>query len=81
MNCLVLLQELLWQYLTKKGSVEKLIPKRTHPTCFPTERNQASKTEHTSDDLRTGLFQYIQDAGKKKIIALMGFFLSFFIIK
>ncbi|TRZ13124.1 hypothetical protein HGM15179_013988, partial [Zosterops borbonicus] len=67
LNCLVLLQELLWQYLTEKGSVETLIPERTYPTCFSAERNQASKTEHTSDDLRTGLFQYIQDAEAQKL--------------
>uniref|UniRef100_A0A8C3UEX9 Vacuolar protein sorting 13 homolog B n=1 Tax=Catharus ustulatus TaxID=91951 RepID=A0A8C3UEX9_CATUS len=67
LNCLVLLQELLWQYLTKKGSVETLVPERTNPTCFSAERNQASKTEHTSDDLRTGLFQYIQDAEAQKL--------------
>uniref|UniRef100_A0A8C5T3A0 Vacuolar protein sorting 13 homolog B n=1 Tax=Malurus cyaneus samueli TaxID=2593467 RepID=A0A8C5T3A0_9PASS len=67
LNCLVLLQELLWQYLTTKGSVETLIPEHTHPTCFSAERNQASKTEHTSDDLRTGLFQYIQDAEAQKL--------------
>ncbi|XP_074741394.1 intermembrane lipid transfer protein VPS13B isoform X5 [Strix uralensis] len=67
LNCLVLLQELLWQYLTAKGSVEMLISKHTHPTCFSTERNQASKTEHTSDDLRTGLFQYIHDAEAQKL--------------
>ncbi|XP_074879781.1 intermembrane lipid transfer protein VPS13B isoform X6 [Buteo buteo] len=62
LNCLVLLQELLWQYLTKKGSVETLVSECTHPTCFSMGKNQVSKTEHTSDDLRTGLFQYIQDA-------------------
>ncbi|XP_066034107.1 intermembrane lipid transfer protein VPS13B isoform X3 [Chamaea fasciata] len=67
LNCLVLLQELLWQYLTEKGSVETLIPERTYPTCFSAERNQASKTEHTSDDLRTGLFQYIHDAEAQKL--------------
>ncbi|XP_061851653.1 intermembrane lipid transfer protein VPS13B isoform X1 [Colius striatus] len=67
LNCLVLLQELLWQYLTKKGSVETFVSKHTHPTCFSAERNQASKTEHTSDDLRTGLFQYIQDAEAQKL--------------
>ncbi|KAJ7397814.1 hypothetical protein BTVI_131814 [Pitangus sulphuratus] len=67
LNCLVLLHELLWQYLTKKGSVETLAPERTHPTCFSMERNQTSKTEHTSDDLRTGLFQYIQDAEAQKL--------------
>ncbi|XP_059720532.1 intermembrane lipid transfer protein VPS13B isoform X5 [Haemorhous mexicanus] len=67
LNCLVLLQELLWQYLSKKGSVETLIPERPQPACFSAERNQASKPEHTSDDLRTGLFQYIQDAEAQKL--------------
>ncbi|XP_064248910.1 intermembrane lipid transfer protein VPS13B isoform X5 [Passer domesticus] len=67
LNCLVLLQELLWQYLSKKGSVETVIAERTHPTCFSAERNPASKPEHTSDDLRTGLFQYIQDAEAQKL--------------
>nr|XP_030122339.3 vacuolar protein sorting-associated protein 13B isoform X1 [Taeniopygia guttata]XP_030122340.3 vacuolar protein sorting-associated protein 13B isoform X1 [Taeniopygia guttata] len=67
LNCLVLLQELLGQYLTKKSSVETLIPERTYSTCFSAERNQASKPEHTSDDLRTGLFQYIQDAEAQKL--------------
>uniref|UniRef100_A0A8C9U7M4 Vacuolar protein sorting 13 homolog B n=1 Tax=Serinus canaria TaxID=9135 RepID=A0A8C9U7M4_SERCA len=67
LNCLVLLQELLWQYLSKKGSVETLISERPQPACFSAERNQASKPEHTSDDLRTGLFQYIQDAEAQKL--------------
>uniref|UniRef100_A0A8B9UMP2 Vacuolar protein sorting 13 homolog B n=1 Tax=Anas zonorhyncha TaxID=75864 RepID=A0A8B9UMP2_9AVES len=67
LNCLVLLQELLWEYLTKHGSVETFMSERRYPTCFSTERNQASKTEHTSDDLRTGLFQYIQDAEAQKL--------------
>ncbi|XP_063246351.1 intermembrane lipid transfer protein VPS13B isoform X2 [Prinia subflava] len=67
LNCLVLLQELLWQYLTGKGGAETVMTERTHPTCFSAERNQASKTEHTSDDLRTGLFQYIQDAEAQKL--------------
>ncbi|KAM6275949.1 intermembrane lipid transfer protein VPS13B isoform 10-T11 [Spheniscus humboldti] len=67
LNCLALLRELLWQYLTKKGSAETLLSERTHPTFFSTGRNQASKTEHTSDDLRTGLFQYIQDAEAQKL--------------
>ncbi|NWU94415.1 VP13B protein, partial [Upupa epops] len=67
LNCLVLLQELLRQYLTKKGNAETSIPGHRHPTCFSAERNRATKTEHTSDDLRTGLFQYIQDAEAKKL--------------
>ncbi|NWR73000.1 VP13B protein, partial [Centropus unirufus] len=67
LNCLILLRELLWQYLAKKNSAETLIPQSTKPTSFSTEKNQASKTEHTSDDLRTGLFQYIQDAEAQKL--------------
>ncbi|XP_071660013.1 intermembrane lipid transfer protein VPS13B isoform X8 [Patagioenas fasciata] len=67
LNCLVLLQELLWQYLAKKGTVKTLISERTFPTCFSAERSQAARTEHTSDDLRTGLFQYIQDAEAQKL--------------
>ncbi|NXD18802.1 VP13B protein, partial [Spelaeornis formosus] len=67
LNCLVLLHDLLWQYLTEKGSAETFIPERTYSTCFSAERNQASKTEHSSDDLRTGLFQYIQDAEAQKL--------------
>uniref|UniRef100_A0A8C4P7D6 Vacuolar protein sorting-associated protein 13B-like n=1 Tax=Dromaius novaehollandiae TaxID=8790 RepID=A0A8C4P7D6_DRONO len=67
LNCLVLLQELLQGYLTKNSSAESFISERTYPTCSSGERNQASKTEHTSDDLRTGLFQYIQDAEAQKL--------------
>ncbi|KAL8181855.1 UNVERIFIED_CONTAM: Vacuolar protein sorting-associated protein 13B [Gekko kuhli] len=33
----------------------------------PADRSQSSKTEHNSDDLRTGLFQYIQDAEAQKL--------------
>ncbi|XP_062426453.1 intermembrane lipid transfer protein VPS13B isoform X4 [Rhea pennata] len=62
LNCLVLLQELLQGYLTKNSSAESFMSEHTYPTCSSGARNQASKTEHTSDDLRTGLFQYIQDA-------------------
>ncbi|XP_068789045.1 intermembrane lipid transfer protein VPS13B isoform X3 [Struthio camelus] len=69
LNCLVLLQELLQGYLTENGSAELFISERTYPTCSSEERNQASKTEHTSDDLRTGLFQYIQDAEAQKLPA------------
>ncbi|KAM8811060.1 intermembrane lipid transfer protein VPS13B-like [Eudromia elegans] len=67
LNCLVLLQELLQEYLTGKGSADCSVSEHTYPTCSSGERNQASKTEHTSDDLRTGMFQYIQDAEAQKL--------------
>ncbi|XP_062426454.1 intermembrane lipid transfer protein VPS13B isoform X5 [Rhea pennata] len=67
LNCLVLLQELLQGYLTKNSSAESFMSEHTYPTCSSGARNQASKTEHTSDDLRTGLFQYIQDAEAQKL--------------
>lgn len=67
LNCLVLLQELVWEYLTKTGSAETFVSERRYRASSSTERNQASKTEHSSDDLRTGLFQYIQDAEAQKL--------------
>nr|XP_013797400.1 PREDICTED: vacuolar protein sorting-associated protein 13B isoform X8 [Apteryx mantelli mantelli] len=67
LNCLVLLHKLLQGYLTKNSSAESFISERAYPTCSSGERNQAPKTEHTSDDLRTGLFQYIQDAEAQKL--------------
>ncbi|XP_021242342.1 vacuolar protein sorting-associated protein 13B isoform X5 [Numida meleagris] len=67
LNCLVLLQELVWEYLTKTGSAEAFVSEQSYRACFSTERNQASKTEHSSDDLRTGLFQYVQDAEAQKL--------------
>ncbi|KYO29383.1 vacuolar protein sorting-associated protein 13B isoform A [Alligator mississippiensis] len=67
LNCLVLLHELLQGYLTKEGRMETLTSCQTYQTYSPTERNQVSKTEHTSDDLRTGLFQYIQDEEAQKL--------------
>ncbi|NXA45453.1 VP13B protein, partial [Nothocercus julius] len=67
LNCLVLLQELLQEYLSRNSSANSSICEHTYPTCSPGERNQASRTEHTSDDLRTGMFQYIQDAEAQKL--------------
>ncbi|NWY01214.1 VP13B protein, partial [Nothoprocta ornata] len=67
LNCLVLLQKLLQEYLTRNSSANSSISERTYPTCSSGERNQTSKTEHTSDDLRTGMFQYIQDAEAQKL--------------
>ncbi|XP_051791807.1 intermembrane lipid transfer protein VPS13B-like isoform X3 [Erpetoichthys calabaricus] len=67
LNCITLLLDLLEEYYKKNGLSLKT------PACQPTQHlvvptsNQSQKTEHTSDDLRTGLFQYIQDTGSQKL--------------
>ncbi|XP_005381914.1 PREDICTED: vacuolar protein sorting-associated protein 13B isoform X2 [Chinchilla lanigera] len=66
LNCLVLLHELLSGYLNEEGNFEAQIsePVSQMPSM---EKNQAFKSEQSSDDLRTGLFQYIQDAEPLKL--------------
>ncbi|KAM6171919.1 intermembrane lipid transfer protein VPS13B isoform 2-T2 [Erethizon dorsatum] len=66
LNCLVLLHELLSGYLNEEGNFEAQIsePVSQMPSL---EKNQAFKSEQSSDDLRTGLFQYIQDAEPLKL--------------
>ncbi|XP_053101128.1 intermembrane lipid transfer protein VPS13B isoform X3 [Hemicordylus capensis] len=67
LNCLVLLHELLQGYLVQEDKKEGQSTDQIHLTQIPMDRNQGSKTEHTSDDLRTGLFQYIQDTEAQKL--------------
>ncbi|XP_069076646.1 intermembrane lipid transfer protein VPS13B isoform X1 [Pleurodeles waltl] len=67
LNCLVLLQELLQQYMKIEDGTEALVSDRPLQPVSPIGRYQAFKTEHSSDDLRTGLFQYIQDAAAEKL--------------
>ncbi|XP_061459906.1 intermembrane lipid transfer protein VPS13B isoform X5 [Rhineura floridana] len=67
LNCLVLLHELLQTYLVQEGRMDGQSTDQIHLIQTPTDRNQGSKTEHTSDDLRTGLFQYIQDTEAQKL--------------
>lgn len=62
MNCLVLLHELLGGYLNEERNVE--VSEAVPHVPPPVEKNQTFKSEQSSDDLRTGLFQYIRDAGK-----------------
>lgn len=63
LNCLVLLHDLLSGYLNEEGIFEAQVSESvSQMSCM--EENQAFKSEQSSDDLRTGLFQYIQDAGK-----------------
>ncbi|XP_004370795.1 intermembrane lipid transfer protein VPS13B isoform X3 [Trichechus manatus latirostris] len=66
-NCLVLLHELLNGYLNKKGNFEVQVSERVPQMPSPMEKNQNFKSEQSSDDLRTGLFQYIQDAEPLKL--------------
>jgi vacuolar protein sorting-associated protein 13B len=42
------------------------VPESAPQMPSPVEKTQAFKTEQSSDDLRTGIFQYVQDAGKYK---------------
>ena len=64
MNCLLLIQEYLQGFLQKSAHADPG-PEEQPPTSRPQSPPgpQPSKTEHSSDDLRTGLFQYIQDPG------------------
>ncbi|XP_048068541.1 intermembrane lipid transfer protein VPS13B isoform X5 [Ursus arctos] len=67
LNCLVLLHELLSGYLSKEGNFEVQVPKAVPQMPSPIEKNQMFKSEQSSDDLRTGLFQYIRDAEPLKM--------------
>ncbi|XP_069477524.1 intermembrane lipid transfer protein VPS13B isoform X2 [Ambystoma mexicanum] len=67
LNCLSLLQELLQKYMKKEGQTEALVSDRPFQPVSPMAQFQSFKMEHSSDDLRTGLFQYIQDAAAEKL--------------
>ncbi|XP_038664545.1 vacuolar protein sorting-associated protein 13B-like isoform X2 [Scyliorhinus canicula] len=65
LNCLNLLHELLQGYLRQDAKSQT--SDHTQQPSSAMGRYQASKTEHSSDDLRTGQFQYIQDADVQKM--------------
>ncbi|XP_063307280.1 intermembrane lipid transfer protein VPS13B isoform X1 [Pelobates fuscus] len=68
LNCLTLLSELLQEYFKKSSRLGPVTSDQPLSTVPPaTGKPQSSKTEHSSDDLRTGLFQYIQDADAQKL--------------
>ncbi|XP_029418619.1 vacuolar protein sorting-associated protein 13B isoform X3 [Nannospalax galili] len=67
LNCLVLLHELFSGYLNEEGNYKVQVPEAVPQMPSPAEKNQAFKSEQSSDDLRTGLFQYIQDAEPLKL--------------
>ncbi|KAF3691535.1 Vacuolar protein sorting-associated protein 13B Cohen syndrome protein 1 [Channa argus] len=70
LNCLKLVEEHLRTYLhLQKGdagsSCSKGKPCHTQPP--PSQGSLSPQTEHSSDDLRTGHFQYIQDTVSQKL--------------
>ncbi|XP_012498983.1 PREDICTED: vacuolar protein sorting-associated protein 13B [Propithecus coquereli] len=67
LNCLVLLHELLNGYLYEEGNFEMQVSEPVPQMPSPMEKNQTFKSEQSSDDLRTGQFQYIQDAESLKL--------------
>ncbi|XP_032616819.1 intermembrane lipid transfer protein VPS13B [Hylobates moloch] len=67
LNCLVLLHELLSGYLNEEGNFEVKVSEPVPQMSSPVGKNQTFKSEQSSDDLRTGLFQYVQDAESLKL--------------
>nr|XP_060467555.1 intermembrane lipid transfer protein VPS13B isoform X5 [Panthera onca] len=67
LNCLVLLHELLNGYLHEERNIAVHVPEAVPQMPSPIEKNQMFKSEQSSDDLRTGLFQYIRDAEPLKM--------------
>ncbi|XP_015213385.2 intermembrane lipid transfer protein VPS13B isoform X1 [Lepisosteus oculatus] len=68
LNCLTLVQEHLQGYFQKSCSGETKPRDQPQPqTPLPQSGPHSLRTEHTSDDLRTGLFQYIQDSASQKL--------------
>ncbi|XP_036731897.2 intermembrane lipid transfer protein VPS13B isoform X2 [Manis pentadactyla] len=67
LNCLVLLHELLSGYLNEQGNFEAQVSEAIPQMSSLVEKNQMFKSEQSSDDLRTGLFQYIRDAEPLKM--------------
>ncbi|XP_036393864.1 vacuolar protein sorting-associated protein 13B-like isoform X1 [Megalops cyprinoides] len=68
LNSLELVRDHLQSYLQGDGAPEagpEDTPQQTQPP--PSPGPHTPKTEHSSDDLRTGLFQYIQDSASKKL--------------
>lgn len=66
LNCLKLVEEHLQVYLNlQKDSADSCSKgKARHTQPPPSPGSPSPRTEHSSDDLRTGHFQYIQDSGE-----------------
>ncbi|KAG8441800.1 hypothetical protein GDO86_010832 [Hymenochirus boettgeri] len=62
LNCLTLLNELFHEYLKRDSRCNSTMSNQPLPLVSSViSKTQTSKTKHSSDDLRTGLFQYIQN--------------------
>ncbi|KAM3873112.1 intermembrane lipid transfer protein VPS13B [Diretmus argenteus] len=69
-NCLKLVEEHLQAYLhlQKEDWADSYPKDKPHHTQPPSSPGSSSpRTEHSSDDLRTGLFQYIQDSASQRL--------------
>ncbi|XP_017308311.2 intermembrane lipid transfer protein VPS13B isoform X6 [Ictalurus punctatus] len=64
-NCLTLIQEYLQSYLKEVESQVEEIPIPSHLSHSLT--SYSDLTEHSSDDLRTGVFRYIQGSDSQKL--------------
>uniref|UniRef100_A0AAV2MBD8 VPS13-like middle region domain-containing protein n=1 Tax=Knipowitschia caucasica TaxID=637954 RepID=A0AAV2MBD8_KNICA len=64
LTCLKLLEEHLRSYLQldKEGTTEPCLGNACHTQPPASPGSPSPRTEHSSDDLRTGHFQYIQDS-------------------
>ncbi|KAI3361490.1 hypothetical protein L3Q82_013637 [Scortum barcoo] len=69
LNCLKLVEEHLQAYLNlQKTDLDSCSKgKACHTQPPPSPGSPSPRTEHSSDDLRIGHFQYIQDAASKKL--------------
>ncbi|KAJ8290951.1 hypothetical protein GJAV_G00019570 [Gymnothorax javanicus] len=68
LHCLVLVHDHLQSYLQRE-SIAEAGPEDAHCQIPPPSSpgSHCPRTEHSSDDLRTGLFQYIQDTASQKL--------------
>ncbi|XP_038147757.1 vacuolar protein sorting-associated protein 13B-like isoform X3 [Cyprinodon tularosa] len=69
-NCLMLVEEHLRKYLhlhKEDSNTSWSKGKACHTQPPPSPVAPSPRTEHSSDDLRTGNFQYIQDSGSQKL--------------
>ncbi|XP_029101804.1 vacuolar protein sorting-associated protein 13B isoform X3 [Scleropages formosus] len=70
LNCLVLVQDHLQDFFHQEGGNTRPESKDVLRSArLPSPGTQHPRTEHSSDDLRTGLFQYIQDSASQKLPA------------
>uniref|UniRef100_A0A3Q2QZ54 Vacuolar protein sorting 13 homolog B n=1 Tax=Fundulus heteroclitus TaxID=8078 RepID=A0A3Q2QZ54_FUNHE len=70
LNCLMLVEEHLRNYLhlhKEESNNSWSKGKACHTQPPPSPVAPSPRTEHSSDDLRTGNFQYIQDSGSQKL--------------